>query len=256
MTNLKTLILTDPTYTAAALIRLYSYTNKKITGMGFTKTDNLILGKIASQLVITGKLKQNQLRAAKRLLPKYHDQLENLEPISVIIEDGEPIRIREQEESERVVKLLAGKLIIKFPRDKYDVLRIKTLSNRKYDKKLDQWSCPVNLRSVMLLIQWGFDLDTNAKAWYSNNRITLQDLLTKKVDIPDGDMKKIIRQNKLKLPPQGDYGMEPIKPSRKNGCADCAYVDRGSCGVCGEHLSADIFGKGCMNWKENKRLFF
>ena len=69
---------------------------------------------------------------------------------------------------------LKGKVVIKitFPYNSNDVIRMKTLSGRKYHFEQSKfWTCPLELNSVILLQSWGFNLDEKLIKYLKHNNI-------------------------------------------------------------------------------------
>lgn len=240
MNNIKQLILTDPNYTIAALVRLYSYQSAKVPGIGFDKNDNGFLSNLAVKYYKTGTLSDPQIKAAARLLAKYSDQLTDLKPITNFIKQ-EPKQEEPEQKTypapERTAKLTGNKITIHFPRTFEDARRIKLLSGREYIKKFDYWECPLLLPSVIALDQWGFIFDSKLQTWYIQNKIELKDLISKKIEIPKYDFKKVIKENSKK----------EITDTKKC-CQTCIYFHGYNCSLCPEKIPIEIEQKGCPNY--------
>lgn len=248
--NLQQQIKNEPGFTIAALLRLYSYqsTSQHAINMGFNKQDSPLLCVFAKRYIQTGKLDTKELKAAARLLPKYASQLEGLEPVSIDVE-----KPKVDIAASRKASLSNKTIVIKFPNSFDDTRRIKCLSGRRYIKKIDSWQCPLNLRSVVLLKQWGFVFDAKLNNWLEDNRITLKDLISRVVDIPEGDFKLISRKQRQQLEKDG---MEPIKFTGKQKCYNCRYYFGNKCSVCEEVVPIDIQHTGCLNWDLATNKYF
>ena len=89
-TDLKTLITTDPNWTVAALLHVYSYQTadeqksdqtEEDNGMGFNGVDAPILSSITKFYNRTGMMTKPQLGVVQRAIGKYHGQCEGIKPV-------------------------------------------------------------------------------------------------------------------------------------------------------------------------------
>ena len=251
--DISTQIKNNPKYTIAALIRLYSYqTTANNLSLGFNKSDGPFLSKLATIFLKTGKLDNKQIKAAARLLPKYAGQLLDLEPVDFEIEEVKKEPIQKQK---RLAALINKEIRISFPRTFEDARRIKSLSGRKYIKKFDYWSCPVSLRTTMLLKRWGFEFDKKLENWYQRYRFTMDDLINKICNIPENDFKILTKRQEREI--KKNHKIKPIRfNDNDKRCTTCKYVDQYKCGICDEIPPAEVLNNGCLNWKKTDTKYF
>lgn len=79
---------------------------------------------------------------------------------------------------------LYGLQLIKvtFPFDKEDLLKIRTLQDRKYIPEEKCWTCKFQIENIEKLKQWGFELDQTLESTFSRSMVSAKDV--KEIDVP------------------------------------------------------------------------
>lgn len=165
------IIQTDE-YAIGALMKLYSYQTadeRQIggtvhdNGMGFNGTDSQFCSSLAKQYQDRGRLTEKQLASLKRLLPKYHRQIDVCEPMKIHLFSKK----EKQGPQEKRATLNKNTISLCFPFDWNIISRVKLLSGRRWDASKKQWNVPISLETVDSLMSLGFKLDSKITDWYS-----------------------------------------------------------------------------------------
>ena len=190
----------DDGYVVGALMALYqqqteservSHSTHLYNGRGFNAIDAPILTSFAEFYQKRGFLTPKQIIAARSILFKYRNQLENLGIECLSIKKEKLHKSSSSREYKWAGLTDGGKRIrIKFsfprrdPRFSETLRRVKTLFGRRWCRETESWVCPLNLDSVERLIDWGFELGDNLKEWYQKSTYTPDEEEVKKLEIP------------------------------------------------------------------------
>lgn len=171
--DIRLLIKTEPSFTIAALLHLFGQ------GRYFKCQESTLLKMLADQYEKTNCLSDPQLRAAGRILQKYHKQFKNLEPIPEPTTDIKVTASKHNKEA-----WLDGSLVRFKTDDKADVIKTKRLFNRRYGSKSEIYSCSFTLDNIVFLKEWGFKLERMLRRELRRLRITAK-AVNELIDIPN-----------------------------------------------------------------------
>ena len=177
-------VIKQDQYAISALLTLYSYqtTDEQISlstkhenGMGFNGTDGGFCSSLAMQYLRKGRLTEKQIASLRKLLPKYHGQISELDPKP----NGAATEKKAVDQTKRAI-LQNNTLLITFPYDPEMVAAIKEIPNRKWNKEQKRWEAPLTIDTVDDLLKMKFEIDPKASAWHKEQTAEVK----KEISIP------------------------------------------------------------------------
>lgn len=165
-------------YAISALLFLYSlqttdeqisYNTKHQNGIGFNGTDGGFCSSLAQQFLRKGRLTEKQVASLKKLLPKYHGQISELEERP----NGVAPEKKAVDQTKKAV-LQGNTLLITFPYDPEMVAAVKEIPNRKWNKDQKRWEAPLTVDSVEDLLKLKFEVDPKAIVWHKEQAAEVQ----------------------------------------------------------------------------------
>ncbi len=158
-------------YAVGALMQIYAYqtTDEKgcggtihDNGMGFNGTDSGFCSSLANQYITKQKLTDKQIAAIQKLIPKYHNQIDVLNPLPL-----KTLRKRTKKPAgiqQKKAIVYNDRIEITFPHDPNTVAQVKTLSKRRWNATWKMWTCPVTVINVLSILEMDFSLTIDKSA--------------------------------------------------------------------------------------------
>lgn len=174
--EIKDKIKNDDRYTIGALLTLYQYQTAdeqmmKATAyqndLGFNAVDAGILSDICKFYIDKGWLSGKQIQLIRTKLMKYCNQLASvgLEPVDFEKKEKKKKRSRKIKrasiETESTIK-------VEFTFDQDLLQEVKVIHGRRFIVDEKYWTVPMTLTNVEKLMNLGFNLDPDLKAWYDD----------------------------------------------------------------------------------------
>ena len=171
----------DDSAAIGALMAIYAFqtqdekevrSTKYQNGVGFNGTDSTFCSSLCQQYRSKGRLTEKQLAAVKKLLPKYWKQVPEISPLP---NGPSPAEVNSKD---TVANLPFAELIrregiveLTFPYDPEKVIRVKTLSGRKWGKENKKWTVPVSLFVTDALKEMGFGIGRKLSRWINDESV-------------------------------------------------------------------------------------
>lgn len=158
-------------YAIGALAIIYSYqtadekiigTTNQQNGQGFNGTDAPFCTSLMEQYNSRGRLTEKQITALRRLLPKYHGQIQSITPLPNKVA---PIAT-EKAPQKNEAKLVDKNIVLTFAFDMDLITSIKLITRRRWDSVSRAWKIPLNVDAVDQVLNLGFELSSPLKKWY------------------------------------------------------------------------------------------